>query len=71
MAKMPRMEQSDASAERRYVVTVEGAPTECDERSLMAAWARVPDLALRVRALSVGDEVALFELPKIVVRRAC
>lgn len=55
---------------RRYAVSVgDDPPTECDERTLMCAWARIPDLALRVRALAVEDEVALFEVPKIRVRR--
>lgn len=60
------MEEDD----RRYSVMVDrGAPTECDEATLMMEWLRVPDLALRVRSLATGEETTLFETPKVVVRR--
>jgi hypothetical protein len=65
------MEQdANASGERRYAVVVDGGPaTECDEHTLLIAWARVPDVSLRVRALAPNDEAVLFEFPEIRVRR--
>lgn len=66
------MDPKDASdAERRYSVTIEGeGPTELSEAALMAAWrGSVPDLALLVRALNIGEERAVFETPRISVLR--
>ena len=56
MSKRALMALSASANERRYVVTVAGGtPTECDERTLMVSWARVPNLALRVGALKVEE----------------
>ena len=66
------MDPKDASGtERRYSVTIEGeGPTELTEAALVAAWqGSVPDLALYVRALKIGEERAVFEMPRIRVLR--
>lgn len=56
---------------RRYAVTLaDNRPTECDEATLMAAWSGVADLALRVRALRVGQGAVVFETPAIKVKRS-
>jgi hypothetical protein len=65
------MPDGDDARGRRYTVSVNGeAPTEVTESALMSAWlTNVPDLALRLRALGIGEGGIVFRKPDVFIRR--
>jgi hypothetical protein len=60
----------ESASERMYEVAVDGETAEIGEEALMSAWRlSVPDLALRVRSLEVGDVCEASGAPCVVIRR--
>lgn len=64
---MMRSGENDA---RAYRIEVDGDRTEISESALMSAWSKsIPDLALRIRALNVGESAKIFDDPSVTVNR--
>jgi hypothetical protein len=63
--------ENQALMDRLYTLYVDhDQPVELPEKALMSAWgSSVPDLALKVRALEVGEKIAVWTSPSIEVER--
>lgn len=63
-------EMSVRARERLYLVSVDDDTTEIGEAALMSAWrSSVPELALHVRSLEVGDVYETLGPPRVAIRR--